>query len=848
MRGPVQHAVALWLLLSYIGTFHATNATEDSAALQNATIVDLPEENDDTIVATNEPTRLTPYPTHTVVPSAFPSDAPSHAPSQAPSYSCRDNPFYQSSINNFTCSDHLDTDCLQWRFLGLNISEVERLVENCPIACNIACDTFSSFRVNQTFKIYNLQSYLSPESDETMEEAVVEYLTNYIRNLLPTSRMFLYQAQLLSQHLAETQVSLYKPNQYPTIDSGRRSLEEEEEEEISLVSLIVTIDFGGYMVGMNDELIQPFLANGIDSLGFTRAIQRSGDPALVEAVSTTNVQLLAIKTQTQTNVRSIGPGALAASVVFGILLPLVAAIMYYYRSKHQSHLDDSEIGVCDEEKDVESVMNSPLESNRSTLAQVLSFDTIVRMCSSPRSWSKDSTCTSSPSSSEPPAAVESNTTPLQNTVAANGSVPVEHPLTGLIPPMIVIDRIDTDEECPDAVSSPYQGNNVVPCNRIDASEDFRRRLKSLNSSFVDVFVPDNQRYGPLQLSWQKHAREEGIIAASTIAGSAPAVSDEPSLLSKEQNAAFGKVQAEGKSDSESLKVDHNHSKVSWQDQVAPSSLNHPRKLIGTSDSVVEQRDAPATKPSDLANLHIHRGKSIAPPANAKNNTSKGANDHRLVGNDVVLDVDGGVNDSLNIGNHTIESQQTATSFMASVLHRSPHGRGRLAQKAVDGGRASEHAELQVEPVKPRQHQAGHGRKISSSSNIELDEGEVQLVFEAPCKGKLGLVIQCATKRGPTVNFVKDYSPLLGKILPGDRLVNIGGVKTSHMTISDVTSLLSGQQSLRWATTVRLVVVRSTIQDHSESVNTNTLASRANHSVQHPTPPRLVRQAPAGKIS
>ncbi len=84
---------------------------------------------------------LTPVPTNqpSVSPTDYPSSSPSDVPSAMPTLSCHDVASYRSPINNLTCEDHANTDCMQWRFLGLNITSLQELAESCPITCDIDC-------------------------------------------------------------------------------------------------------------------------------------------------------------------------------------------------------------------------------------------------------------------------------------------------------------------------------------------------------------------------------------------------------------------------------------------------------------------------------------------------------------------------------------------------------------------------------------------------------------------------------------------------------------------------------------------------------------------------------------
>lgn len=72
-------------------------------------------------------------------PSSRPSASPSHMPSTSPTLICHDEPMYRSPINGLKCSDHEGTSCLQWRYLGLTLDDLEELITNCPVSCNIDC-------------------------------------------------------------------------------------------------------------------------------------------------------------------------------------------------------------------------------------------------------------------------------------------------------------------------------------------------------------------------------------------------------------------------------------------------------------------------------------------------------------------------------------------------------------------------------------------------------------------------------------------------------------------------------------------------------------------------------------
>jgi hypothetical protein len=100
------------------------------------------------IYSTMYPT-FTPVPTNqpSVSPTDYPSSSPSDLPSALPTFSCHDVASYRSPINNLTCEDHANTDCMRWRYLGLNLTNLQELAESCPVTCDIDCGYGESWRL-----------------------------------------------------------------------------------------------------------------------------------------------------------------------------------------------------------------------------------------------------------------------------------------------------------------------------------------------------------------------------------------------------------------------------------------------------------------------------------------------------------------------------------------------------------------------------------------------------------------------------------------------------------------------------------------------------------------------------
>jgi hypothetical protein len=105
------------------------------------------------------------------------------------------------------------------------------------------------------------------------------------------------------------------------------------------------------------------------------------------------------------------------------------------------------------------------------------------------------------------------------------------------------------------------------------------------------------------------------------------------------------------------------------------------------------------------------------------------------------------------------------------------------------------------------------RSLVVASDSAPIEKQIRYEFETPRKGQLGLVIE-ASKEGPIVRAVKDYSPLFGLVKKGDNIVEVDGKRTLNSTLTEITRLLAVRPNRR-SSHLRIAVTRS-IQDHLET--------------------------------
>ena len=762
--------------------------------------------------------------------ATMPTPQPSHAPSPSPTAVCHDNLTYQSSINNLPCRAVRGTNCLQWRYLGLNTSEVQRLVENCPQSCNIPCGSFTFFQLNLTFTLQNVQNFLSPQSDLTMQQISIQYLTNFVDQRVPQSQFYLSQALLLSQQLVQPSDDIPQHQRFLRVNSKNslNSNNVNSNYNASDTNVFVAVEYTGYAVNLSATLIRLYILQGLNDDGYTLALQRSGDPVFLDVVVTTQVGLIQPTPFSYTGnaKHGLSSGAVAGIVtVVAVLVGMAVAAVLYTKILRRMSLIVREYD--EEDKDAfGSQVNSPAESQRSPLSQMLSADNIVRMLSSQVPWSEEgysSTETGDTSDDSPPSR---NGTVLETTSSApvlpvpppqsppqtiyEAPVVEEHPLTGIIPPMIVIDHIDGEEEWESSKENYDQTihKQVVPSWRMEAPPDF---LATLNKRSTEQVVHNVFFRDPTYEARQRISENCSIRSVPATNARVPIGADDRSVLSAPVVRSFDSSKDESR-----LNVSLPTHAISLSSIHIPDSptSRHTRddsQFSCTSDlssSMHTCRDELAIPPATIGSVIEDMPElpvlSLRERTLSEASTVKAGDQH------------------LQSSRHPLsEPMRDAGNFLQSLWGLSP------SRKIQKGSHSSSSvvenhqpttvavaAAASVHSHSARTRSTFHKRTASrcstSSSDCELAENEAQLVFQAPRKQKLGLVIQSEDGIGPTIACVKDYSPLLGQVKVGDRIAKIDGTKTSHMTSSEAMTLLTGRQAGRWSSSssIRITVIRS----------------------------------------
>jgi hypothetical protein len=132
-----------------------------------------------TLPATDQPSFLP-----SDYPSMMPTDQPSFVPTISPTQLCHDYENYQSPINNLTCAAHTNTNCLSWRYLGLNMTQLKDLVDSCPQTCNIECNSFSLFNAPVSFRISRVSGFMDTSDVDSLSDFALQYVEDFVREYI----------------------------------------------------------------------------------------------------------------------------------------------------------------------------------------------------------------------------------------------------------------------------------------------------------------------------------------------------------------------------------------------------------------------------------------------------------------------------------------------------------------------------------------------------------------------------------------------------------------------------------------------------------------------------------------
>jgi hypothetical protein len=691
-----------------------------------------------------------------------------------PTIACHDDASYQSPINNFTCPNFQATDCTAWRFVGLNVTDLETLVDSCPISCGIDCGSLERFEIKLTFRIINVLNFLDSASVGILEDTSVEYLSNYVETQKPASKFFLYEAELTAQQIQAS-------------NSANRNLRRTQEEEPQYNDLIVTVAFRGLAIALGNAAVNSLIVQGIDSVGYSRAIQRSGDSTFldIEVTSDVNDDSGAARNSTKKKGGGDGPspGGFAAAVLMSFSLAGIGVGCYMKKRRTATKGSSQSIVKTREESEAQiftgatgsprsAPTGSVFEGNSGVVAGIL------RIMSSGSPRSNDSSTHSGQTSNQ--SSKESIPESADGTTSSQSEE--EHPYTGLIPPMIVIDNLD--ETSP---SSTKGGKNVFPYQRLHASSELVAALNGTSNAY-DPSAFQGELYSQ-PLCAKSNSRSSSDRSRSFSPGRFNRLWD-----SDAEDGSVGPAITSSNTKDE-LEAILDQQQPLDTDAIAGAPVQANNGLRVTIDP------RPASRGSN---------RSRDSPSRHQDSSPRSATSSRGNGNVSSPERERSFSDASTVlhnqhGGHSgeppapAEKLKEAGGFIQSFWHRSPAKAMTKVKSltSLNGAASSDNTSV------------SHSRHGSKGSSLNDDDESVRHIFWAPRKGKLGLVVECKSSGGPVVVQVKDYSPLLGQVLRGDKIAKIDNVSTLHMTLAEVTNLLGGggKSSYLRGPVIQFVVLR-----------------------------------------
>jgi hypothetical protein len=187
---------------SFSSLIQTSTESQSSVPTQRPTFLQKDPYSDPTFLPSQDFSTHLPSKNPSASPSSQPIQTPSSQPSSSPTLECHDHTSYRSPINDLTCEDHRGTNCASWRVLGLNTSELADLVNQCPQSCQVPCGDFLQFSMLIGITIKKVPGFMDTEATIALQTATHQHLENYARSGLRDGEPFdIDSVELVSQTL-----------------------------------------------------------------------------------------------------------------------------------------------------------------------------------------------------------------------------------------------------------------------------------------------------------------------------------------------------------------------------------------------------------------------------------------------------------------------------------------------------------------------------------------------------------------------------------------------------------------------------------------------------------------------
>ena len=804
------------------------------------------------------------------------SQPPAISPSSLPIVACIDSEVYRSPHNpELACMHFRGTDCSRWAIFGYSVDQIQELIDSCPISCDIPCNSVNDFDLTITIRMMETPGAqpLDTNASNVIESSAQKLIQESLRNVIPGSVEILSQEHvnggarnLRSRRMLEMEASLLLTLRFKgiAINMDFRSISEGIEAVLDSPQYESALRLSG-----NEDLVDARVSTNLVEGSIPKVAPEESDGSgpssggVAGAILTAIVILAAILCIAFRRQTPEDPGPFLISPVSGVSnTPKSPKVLTL----------SSPIGrmICP----LSPIFRSPqssVRSNGTSDQAVNSFMSRIVVMASRSTLMDEERTNQSPDTADS----SSGTADLE-----------PHPYMGVFPPMIVIDNIDQEsgDERPNKKtanivpgmklhadsslaaaindqSNPFNAsmiNDFISKQVIDISSHYRQR-----ETQPDIPASPLYRGGSFQVFSSEVEESDGANGSEYNESYDGDVNESTGGRSynddEEMEIHFFTDDGESPTNT-TTNCSHTDSLVPSQPRnntnQAQARRRNSRSRPPLAPGEISQR--PASRASSPATSIFGRDRSISPPqhigdasfaSSAQTMSSIGSSPHQNQTGDSSIDdlAPTVLNYESSDENQIAQIKQLGLlgGFMAKISPKqssegtesksegeSPaSSRRKLSRQnsygVIRDGRHKRALSRSSDPGKSSLSGARHKRNrswasASSGGGSSLGaEGEL-IVFDAPPKGKLGLTIERRPFKGAVVTQVKDYSPLLGQVLPGDRIMSVNGTKTETMGISDIQKLLAtASGSMLGIGPVKLTVLRSeevAAQTETNSVN------------------------------
>lgn len=774
------------------------------------------------------------------VPSVVPSDqpptaptsAPSNVPSSNPSSDCHDRADYQSPINGLPCEAHYGTNCLLWRFIGLSLSQVEDLVNSCPITCGIECGAFRQFSLSMDFRLSNVPGFLDADTKYRLETASKTFLEKYVQGspLVDDIAVEITDVELIFQSVVEIQPLKDDLARYLRLDPQVASQQQSSLSALPLTtqqslqtlknsnSLDVIVQIAGFSMKLDSATLFDILHEGVHDPAYVQAL-RTVDDFFDSALVDSNIDVEVGKDLKEDP--DVTPDTSRATLFVCLLVPFGVCIVVVgswafqrYRSGDWIQDSHAQIGgdaiIRDKNFSSRRSANEELSpSDRIILNHsfVSSDEETVVAGSTKRAvvggfagfltmigLSPSKSSTERGEGNDNVAFGGNSNSPISKGSSSVNFAEIESAHTQVMPPMIIIKNLDGDEEedgwPPDEEYVGQEASNGRSTSDRDGdleafAMEFRQAIKSHQPNKTLVYPQSFQTY------FISHSEDK---------------QDEENPRPRKNSLEM--ILCSDSEEDDYSHVDGSRSIASTPDLPLQSMAHSPFRRASSFnalDGLEEEhiKESYCTKlPFDSRNGRLTDSITPQVPLTPPPSRGTGVNEDFLFSPSTPPEViEHGRSRGLPPIRHPFHPP--ADSRFRSRITKS-HTRKHTRKGALSSFSPIMKSIKDSSKKRPksaathRDSSCGHHRRTSSSdisdgsrnTTKKSQEDFVRLEFTTPRNGHLGILLDRTSSNRPYIYAVKDYSPLFGMVLKGDELVEIDGKNVSKRNVTDVEKLLN----------------------------------------------------------